>query len=100
MFIVIQARAIPDHVRGYTDRFLTEVSSSLYVGNLSRKVAENLWDVLVEHNIEGGVVMILSNSKNEQGYEILLDGNQRCEIGDFDGLFLPVWDRKVASHAH
>jgi len=100
MFVVVQARAIPEHVKGYTDRFLVEITSSLYVGTLSRKVADLLWEALVSHNIEGGIAMVLSSSSTEQGYEVRLDGNQLAAMHDFNGLTLPVWQRKVADHAH
>ncbi len=100
MFVVVEARAVPEHIKGYTSRFLVEVTSSLYVGTMSRKVAEELWAVLADHGSEGGVAMVLSNGSTEQGYEVRLAGEQLAEIKDFEGLELPVWNRKVAAHAH
>ncbi len=100
MFVVVEARAVPEHVKGYASRFLVEVTSSLYVGTMSRKVADELWDVLVEHAEEGGLAMVLSSSSTEQGYEVRLAGEQLAEMRDFDGVQLPVWNRKIASHAH
>ncbi len=100
MFVVVQAKAVPDHVKGYTSRFLVEVTSSLYVGTMSRKVADELWEVLKQYCADGGVAMVLSNAKSEQGYDVRLAGEQLARIGDFAGFQLPVWQRKIASHAH
>lgn len=100
MFVVAHAPAVPAHVKGYVDRFLVEVSPSLYVGTLSRRVAEELRQVLVEHRDDGHITFILSNSRTEQGYEVWVDGRDDVEIRDFDGFSLPVWSRKVAAHAH
>ncbi len=100
MFVVVEARAIPDHVKGYTDRLLVEVSSSLYVGTMSRKVAEALWVVLRDYCADGAVVMIMSGASTEQGYEVRMHGESRVVMQDFAGVQLPAWDRKIAGHAH
>ena len=100
MFVVAHATAVPDHVKGYVDRFLVEVSPSLYVGTLTRRVAEELWNALVEHRGDGHVTFVLSSSRTEQGYEVWVEGRGDVAIRDFDGLSLPAWSRKVASHAH
>ena len=100
MFVVVNTPAVPDHVKGYTDRFLVEVSPSMYVGNVSRRVADELWDVLVENRSQGHITMILSNAKTEQQYEVRVDGRNDVQMRDFDGLKLPAWSRKIAHHAH
>lgn len=100
MFIVVHAQAVPSHLKGYLDRFLSEVTPSLYVGNGSKRVADELWNVLVQHQDGGGIAMVLSTSTTEQGYEVRLSGRDDVQMLEFDGLFLPGWRRKVASHAH
>lgn len=100
MFVVAHTATVPDHVKGYVDRFLVEVSPSLYVGTLSRRVAEELWKALIEHRGQGHLTFVLSNSKSEQGYEVWIEGRDDVTIRDFDGFTLPVWSRKVANHAH
>ena len=100
MFVVVRAAAIPSHVRGYLDRFLVEVASSVYVGPLSKRVADELWDALESNQEDGDLVMVLSTADREQGYEVRLSGESSVRMIDFDGVWLPRWDRKVASHAH
>ena len=100
MFVVAHAAAVPDHLKGYVDRFLVEVSPSLYVGTLTRRVAEELWNSLVEHRVEGHITFVVSSSSTEQGYEVWVEGRDDVAIRDFDGLALPAWSRKVADHAH
>jgi len=100
VFVVLHAEAVPEHLRGYVDRFLFEVSTSLYVGNLSRKVATQLWEVINEHQKDGSAAMILATSTTEQGFELLVQGSSKTQPVDFDGLTLTAWSRKIASHAH
>lgn len=100
MFVVLQAEAIPQHLRGYIDRFLFEVSTSLYVGNLSKKVAVQLWEAVTDHQKDGSAAMVLATSTTEQGFELLLQGSSKTRAVDFDGLTLAAWSRKAASHAH
>ncbi len=43
MFLVITTTSLPDHMHGYLSRFLSEVDTGVYVGNVSRRVRDNLW---------------------------------------------------------
>lgn len=90
MFVVVNADAIPDHLRGYTSRFLVQVAPNLFVGKVSRTVADALWEDLCAHTTTGQVTMVRSTAGHETGYEILSHGEKQVAIRDFDGIQLPV----------
>lgn len=93
MFVVLSATAIPEHLRGYLSRFLSEASAGLYVGNVSKRVQENLWTRCTLAAKEGSFTMITSNRKAEQGFTIQSVGAQSRPVIELDGLsltYLPV----------
>ncbi|MDY3049984.1 MAG: type I-E CRISPR-associated endoribonuclease Cas2e [Rothia sp. (in: high G+C Gram-positive bacteria)] len=93
MFVVLSATAIPEHLRGYLSRFLSEASAGLYVGNVSKRVQENLWARCLLASCEGSFTMITSNRNTEQGFTIQSIGEQSRPVLELDGLtltYLPV----------
>ncbi|WP_129660557.1 type I-E CRISPR-associated endoribonuclease Cas2e [Rothia halotolerans] len=88
MFVVVSASAIPEHLHGYLSRFLSEVSTGLYVGNLSPGVRDHLWGRCDEAVKEGAVTMICGAPKHEQGFELRTSGPQRRPIVELDGVQL------------
>lgn len=89
MFIVITATRIPEHLSGYLSRFLVQVDTGVYVGNVSRRVRDNLWKRCVGAAGNGSLTMINSDSSREQGFVAKTMGSNRRTIRDFDGLLLP-----------
>ncbi|MEE1821649.1 type I-E CRISPR-associated endoribonuclease Cas2e [Streptomyces sp. BE20] len=85
--IVISVTAVPDHVRGALTRWLLEVTPYLYVGTVSAKVRDELWQA-VSNCIGGGVAVLAFPAANEQGFELTTAGEQRRHPVDFDGLTL------------
>lgn len=94
MFVVVNAEAIPDHLRGYTSRFLVQIAPNLFVGKVSRLVADALWEDLCSHASTGQITMVRSTANYETGFEILSHGGNGVDIHDFDGVQLPVWQRE------
>lgn len=88
MFTVLKVTSVPDHIQGYISRFLVEVEAGLYVGVVSPKVADNLWDKIQQSPRSQHATMILSDPKREQGYSIRTYGDSRREVRDFEGLLL------------
>ncbi|SOB88489.1 type I-E CRISPR-associated endoribonuclease Cas2e [Streptomyces sp. 1331.2] len=84
---VLSASAVPDHVRGALTRWLIEVTPQLYVGTISAKVREELWQA-VTGCIGPGVAVLVHTAANEQGFELRTAGEQRRKPLDFDGLTL------------
>lgn len=93
MFVVLSATAVPEHLSGYLSRFLSEASAGLYVGNVSRRVKENLWDRCVLAAKEGSFTLITSDRQTEQGFIVQSIGAQSRQVLELDGLtltYLPV----------
>lgn len=88
MFIVISATAIPDHLRGYLSRYLSEVVTGLFVGNVSTRVRDNLWIRCTSVVGDGGLVLISSDPTNEQGFSVQTSGRESRRVFDLDGLAL------------
>ncbi|MFJ8477677.1 type I-E CRISPR-associated endoribonuclease Cas2e [Kitasatospora sp. NPDC094011] len=84
---VLSATAVPEHVRGALTRWLIEVTPQLYVGTLSAKVREELWQA-VSGCVGTGVAVLIHTTANEQGFELRTAGAQRRKPVDFDGLTL------------
>lgn len=94
MFAVVSTTSVPDHLRGYVTRFLQQTGPGLYVGKLSPRVADQLWDRLVNAANEGTVVMVCSD-RNDAGFVIRMHQVTGGKVVDFDGLGLPVEFRSL-----
>ena len=89
MFAVVSMTSVPDHLRGYVTRFLQQTDSGLYVGKLSPRVADQMWERLVDAADEGSVVMVCS-ARCDSGFVIKMHQVADSKIIDFDGLGLSV----------
>jgi len=88
MFIVLVVESVPDHLRGYLERFLCEVRTGTYVGTLSSRVIDQLWEATIAHAGLGDVVMV--NPENiECGFRVRARENPRWQLVDHDGWMLP-----------
>ena len=56
-FTVITLSKVPSSLRGDLTKWLQEVASGVYVGNLNTKVREKLWD-RVKDNLKDGEATI------------------------------------------
>lgn len=88
MFTTLRITAVPDHLRGYLSRFLVEYGTGLYVGNVSKRVAESLWAKAVDAAAEGEVVMVTSSPRSEQGFNVQLHQARGKDLIDLDGVTL------------
>ncbi|MFH9710135.1 type I-E CRISPR-associated endoribonuclease Cas2e [Streptomyces luteogriseus] len=85
--ITISATAIPDHLRGALTRWLLEVTPQLYVGTVSARVRDELWDAVASCT-GTGISVLVQPSDNEQGFELRTAGTRRRHPIDFDGMTL------------
>lgn len=85
---VIFVESIPSHLKGYLDRYLNEIRSGLYVGDLNSDVASRLWKTVEQFSGEGDAVMIRGTS-GKSGYRTLGKANPRWFMHDFDGFEIP-----------
>jgi len=95
MIAVVSAPAVPDHLKGYIGRFLQQMGPSIFVGKISRRRADSLWEQLVDKASEGGIIMVCS-ANNDAGFDIKICNIRDWGIVDFDGILLPV----VKRHLH
>ena len=90
--ITVVTETVPPRLRGRLAVWLLEVRAGVYVGNVSRRVREMIWqqvNVLAE---DGNVVMAWQTN-TESGFDFITYGSNRREPVDIDGLrlvrFLP-----------
>lgn len=94
--LVIDLEAAPDRLRGHLRIWMLEVSAGLYVGNVSKRLRE---EILLEVTtyIDDGTAVAVWPTRNVQGYELWFAGLKRRRAANHDGLrlieFLPLIDR-------
>lgn len=96
MIIVERASA---SLRGQLTRWLLEVKAGVFVGTVSKRVREKLWEVVCGRNSKGGSLMVY-RARNEQGFILETDGDPSREIFENEGLLLvrrPLEKAKKAS---
>lgn len=84
--IVIVLAAVPEALRGVLTRWMLEVSTGVYVGRLSSRVRDLLWERVCVESGCGRAIMVLS-MKNEQHLDVRVH-NHQWMTEDFDGLTL------------
>ncbi|WP_369185394.1 type I-E CRISPR-associated endoribonuclease Cas2e [Streptomyces sp. Y1] len=84
---VIATTAAPDHLRGALSRWTTEVVPGIFVGTLSARVRDELWQAVTD-TVGDGAALLVHPAPTEQGYAIRTAGTRRRIPVDFDGLTL------------
>ena len=84
---VLSTTAVPDHLRGALSRWLIEVMPGMYVGTVSARVRDELWDAVVG-TIGDGAAVLVHPDNTEQGFTLRTAGERRRKPIDFDGLTL------------
>lgn len=88
MIAVIITRSVPDHLRGYLGRFLSEVVPGVFAGRTSSVVADRLWHRTTEDLSVGSMAMVMTDSTVEQGYLFRTAGENAPRVTELDGLHL------------
>ena len=90
--LVIVTENVPPRLRGRLGLWLVEVRAGVYVGDVSRRVREMIWDNL-EKGVEEGNAVMAWTSNNESGFDFMTLGANRRMPGEMDGIklvsFLP-----------
>lgn len=89
MFAVLQCSSIPDHARGYISRFLQQATTNLYVGVLTPRVVDELWQRLVNSIEDGSMCLITSSTASETGFDIKTHNASKFGVIDLDGISMP-----------
>lgn len=79
--------SVSSGLRGELTRWMIEPKAGVFVGDLSARVRDLLWEKCVMRRKEGGVVQIWSTN-TEQHFEIRMEGNTDRELIKIEGLQL------------
>ncbi len=79
---------VPPSLRGELTRWLIEVHTGVYIGDVSALVRDRLWDKCSHRRgKQGGVIQVWSTN-TEQGFGLRASGLTARQIVDYDGLKL------------
>ncbi|EAA7605051.1 type I-E CRISPR-associated endoribonuclease Cas2 [Salmonella enterica subsp. enterica] len=91
--LVVITENVPPRLRGRLAVWLLEIRAGVYVGDVSAKIREMIWQQVSVLSDEGNVVMAWATN-TESGFEFQTFGENRRIPVDLDGLrlvsFLPV----------
>lgn len=91
--VVVVTENVPPRLRGRLAVWLLEVRAGVYVGDISARIREMVWEQIVTLAEQGNVVMVWATN-TESGFEFQTWGENRRTPVDLDGLrlvsFLPV----------
>lgn len=95
--LVIVVENAPPRLRGRLALWLLEVRAGVYVGKVSRRVREMLWETIYKGIDEGNAVMAWVTN-TESGFDFLTIGANRRIPVEMDGIklvsFLPGEEKK------
>jgi len=85
--LVIVTENIPPRLRGRLAVWLVEVRAGVYIGDVTVRIRDMIWENITEGAEEGNVVMAW-NTNNDSGYDFMTLGPNRRIPVDFDDLKL------------
>ena len=90
--IVVVTEVVPPRLRGRLAVWLLEVRAGVYIGDVSRRIREMIWEQINALADSGNVVMVWATN-TESGFDFQTYGKNRRVPVDYDGLrlvsFLP-----------
>lgn len=84
--IVVSFTDCPPALRGDLSKWLLEIHTGVYVGQVNSRVREQLWQRITQ-NIKSGRAVMVFDADNEQGMDFKIH-NTTWEIIDYDGVRL------------
>lgn len=94
--LVVVTEAVPPRLRGRLAVWLLEVRAGIYVGDVSKRIREMVWEQ-IEALVDDGNVAMAWASTHESGFEFQTVGQNRRVPIDHDGLrlvrFVPMEDK-------
>lgn len=92
--LVVITESVPPRLRGRLAVWLLEVRAGVYVGDVSRRVREMIWQQVSAMAEDGNVVMAWSTN-TESGFDFITYGSNRRMPIDLDGLRLVKFKPEV-----
>lgn len=91
--LVVVTEAVPPRLRGRLAIWLLEVRAGTYVGNVSKRIREMIWEQCEALMEEGNLVMAWQTN-SESGFDFNTLGENRRMPVEFEGLrlvkFMPL----------
>jgi CRISPR-associated protein Cas2 len=87
MVVLIVEKVTPS-LRGELTRWLIQPKTGVFVGRLSARVRDLLWQRVVKNKGAGAATMLYSDN-TEQGFSVCSAGDTSKVMADFEGLMLP-----------
>lgn len=85
--IIVVLSVVPPKLRGHLTRWLFEIAPCVYVGKVSARVRDLLWEQISENLGTDGRAVMVYPANNEQGLEFRTRGHEWQPV-DYDGLKL------------
>jgi CRISPR-associated protein Cas2 len=85
--IVMILEKVSAGMRGELTRWLIEPRSGVFVGHVSARVRDRLWEKSIQRKQSGGVIQIW-NTNNEQRFAIRMAGDTSRNLVEVEGLQL------------
>ena len=85
--VVMILERVPKSLRGELTRWMLECQPNVFVGSVSARVREHLWE-LACRRMKGGAGTMIFSTNGEQGYQITFWGRPTYHPEDFEGLTL------------
>lgn len=82
--VVIVLTACPAGLRGHLTRWLLEISPGVFVGKVSNRLRDELWEQVLEH-CKSGKAFLVEPAQTEQGYRFRTHRHD-WEPVELDGL--------------
>ncbi len=83
---VIVLAVCPVGLRGHLTRWMLEISSGVFVGHVSARVRDLIWEQITG-SVKGGRALMIFSARNEQRLAFRTH-NAEWEPTDFDGIHL------------
>ena len=99
--IVITLTDCPPKLRGDLTKWLMEINTGVYVGNLSARVREQIWERVCQ-NIKSGRATMIYSANGEQGMSFKVH-NSTWEPIDYEGIKLmrrPIPGKANSTYQH
>jgi CRISPR-associated protein Cas2 len=93
MVVFILQRVTPS-LRGELTRWLVQPHTGVFVGTVSARVRQRLWE-RIGRSIKGGAAVMIYPAATEQGFAIETGGRTKKAIEDFEGIALAKTRPKV-----
>lgn len=88
---------LPEGLRGVLNLWMIEVLAGVYVGHVSRRARDLIWDQLSAVVEEGEYAALIEPAQTEQGFAVRIAGDHRYDLVDHAGLMLVSRQHKPRS---